>query len=264
MFNIGGNKRTKEVVKINSNNPPNSATLNFGTNPEASTETEKAIVDKFDNGNKLPTYSKNPELTLEETLLKLKGKAQEFKKDVAVVPQKPQPIPFATNAPTIPPEFLEKHLEELGVPPVMGQKIPKLPDKIIPVTNQSKMNCKFLSSSQCHSDYPNFSGASINFPDGKKMKCDSLGSEKSARAVSTISGGKITGVYMIEEGEGYMANPKIMAIGGGGEGAKFKAVVIEGKIKEIKVISGGEGYHETPVIKIESPNLSNGCYLCCK
>ena len=36
------------------------------------------------------------------------------------------------------------------------------------------------------------------------------------------------------------------------------------KVKEVKVMNGGSGFHETPILKIESPNSSNGCFLCCK
>jgi hypothetical protein len=212
--------------------------------------------EKFNNKGVLPTYDKNAELTMEQTLMKLKGEAGSFKKDVEVVPQKPQPVPFSPVAATIPPEFLKKHLEDLTKAPSE--------QAIKSGTINPSMNCKFLSSPKCHPNYPNFSGASINVPEGSKMKCDSLGNEQMAKAVCTISAGKITGVYIIEEGEGIGMDPKVEAIGGGGEGAKFKAVVEGGKVKEVKILNGGKGFHETPIIKIEGPNLSSGCYLCCK
>jgi hypothetical protein len=96
------------------------------------------------------------------------------------------------------------------------------------------------------------------------MKCDNLDDVSPSKAVCTISNGKINGVYIINAGAGYKVAPKVEVIGGGGEGAILKAVLVDGKVKEVKVISGGNGFHETPSLKIESPNSSNGCFLCCK
>ena len=148
------------------------------------------------------------------------------------------------------PESLESSMKQLGASPVA-------PAPII----SSSMKCKFLNSAQCHPDYPNFSGASI---EGSNMKCDNMGNVAPSRTVCTISNGKINGVYIIHPGAGYKVAPKVEVIGGGGEGAILKAVLVDGKVKEVKVMNGGSGFHETPVLKIESPNSSNGCYLCCK
>ena len=125
----------------------------------------------------------------------------------------------------------------------------------------SSMKCKFLSSAQCHPDYPNFSGASI---EGSNMKCDNVGDVTPSKAVCTISSGKINGIYIINPGSGYKVSPKVEVIGGGGEGAILRAILVDGKVKEVKVMNGGSGFHETPILKIESPNSSNGCFLCCK
>ena len=216
--------------------------------------------EKFNNKKVLPNYNKNHELELEQTLIKLKGKANQFKKDMAVIPQKPQPVPLNGNHSTIPEEHLKKHLEDLGNKEKENRIQQTGIDKMVP----PQMNCKFLNSQKCHPDYPNFSGASIQFPEGSKMKCDATGNEKPAKAVCTISNGSVDGVYIIDGGEGHTENPRIEAIGGGGEGAKFRGKVENGKITEITVESGGKGFHETPVIRIEQPNLSRGCYLCCK
>lgn len=241
---------------VSTGNPPNLATLNF---PKS--ESEIAMGEKFNNKKVLPNYTKNPELELEQTLLKLKGGADknQFKKDVGVAPQKPQPVPLTGNTQTIPEQHLKKHLEDLGKKEHEQIEQSGI-DKMVP----PQMNCKFLNSAKCHPDYPNFSGASIQFPEGAKMKCDAAGNEKPAKAVCTINNGAINGVYVIDGGEGHGENPNVQAIGGGGEGAQFKAKVSGGKITEIVVVNGGKGFHETPVIKIEQPNLSQGCYLCCK
>ena len=153
------------------------------------------------------------------------------------------------------PESLETSAKPLGTAPVAA--VPVAPAPII----SSSMKCKFLSSAQCHPDYPNFSGASI---EGSNMKCDSMGDVVPSKAVCTISNGKISGVYIIHAGAGYKIAPKVEAVGGGGNGAILKAILVDGKVKEVKVMSSGSGFHETPVLKIETPNSSNGCYLCCK
>lgn len=149
------------------------------------------------------------------------------------------------------PESLESTAKPLSTAPVA------VPAPII----APSMKCKFLNSAQCHPDYPNFSGASI---EGSNMKCDNMGDVSPSKAVCTIGNGKITGVYIIEAGTGYKSVPKVEIVGGGGEGAILRAVLVDGKVKEVKVVSGGSGFHETPILKIESPNSSNGCFLCCK
>lgn len=152
------------------------------------------------------------------------------------------------------PESLETSAKQLEKAPIIPTPSPA------PIISSS-MKCKFLSSAQCHPDYPNFSGASI---EGSNMKCDNMGDVELSKAVCTISNGKINGVYIIHPGAGYKVAPKIEIVGGGGEGAILKAILVNGKVKEVKVMNGGNGFHETPVLKIENPNSSNGCYLCCK
>ncbi len=156
------------------------------------------------------------------------------------------------------PESLESSVKQLSASPVTAPIAPApAPAPII----SSSMKCKFLSSAQCHPDYPNFSGASI---EGSNMKCDNVGDVAPSKAVCTISSGKINGIYIINPGSGYKVSPKVEVIGGGGEGAILRAILVDGKVKEVKVLSGGSGFHETPILKIESPNSSNGCFLCCK
>jgi len=202
--------------------PPPYSGLDFGNK----TESEKAISEKFNNDGLLPNYSKDSELALQ-------AKIKDFTK--------------ITGAP----ESLESTAKPLPSAPVA------VPAPII----ASSMKCKFLNSAQCHPDYPNFSGASI---EGSNMKCDNMGDVSPSKAVCTIGNGKITGVYIIEAGTGYKAVPKVEIVGGGGEGAILRAILVDGKVKEVKVVSGGSGFHETPILKIESPNSSNGCFLCCK
>jgi hypothetical protein len=180
----------------------------------------------------LPNYSKDSELALQTKL-----------RDLTKI----------TGAP----ESLETSAKPLGTAPVAVPAPTLAPAPVF----SSSMKCKFLSSAQCHPDYPNFSGASI---EGSNMKCDSMGDVAPSKAVCTISNGKISGVYIIHAGAGYKIAPKVEIVGGGGDGAILKAILVDGKVKEVKVINSGSGFHETPVLKIETPNSSNGCYLCCK
>jgi len=202
--------------------PPPYSGLDFGNK----TDSEKAISEKFNNDGLLPNYSKDSELALQAKI-----------KDLTKI----------TGAP----ESLESSAKPLSTAPIA------VPAPII----ASSMKCKFLNSAQCHPDYPNFSGASI---EGTNMKCDNMGDVSPSKAVCTIGNGKVTGVYIIDAGTGYKVVPKVEIVGGGGEGAILRAILVEGKVKEVKVINGGSGFHETPILKIETPNSSNGCFLCCK
>lgn len=160
------------------------------------------------------------------------------------------------------PESLEKPAKITGSSPIISK--PSIPDPQPASIISSSMKCKFLSSAQCHPDYPNFSGASIELSEGSNMKCDNIGDVSPCKAVCTISNGKINGVYIIHSGAGYKVPPKIEIVGGGGKDAILKPILVDGKIKEIKVENSGTGFFETPILKIENPNSSNGCFLCCK
>lgn len=253
IFSFGSSKkatpppeRTRPTYSDSDSSPPQFSTLSYGPNgPNGPNSYEQK------NQDALPNYDKSGELELEKAILELKGNSGDYKKDVAVAPQRIQPAPVKPNIPMISPAELEKAI----IPTVESQLAPKAPS----------MNCKFLNSQKCHPDYPNFSGASLNFGgDKNKVKCDSVGGEKVAKAICTIADGRITGAYIIDEGSGYEVAPKVVVEGGGGSGCKLESVVVDGKLKKIVVKQGGEGFTGTPSVKIESPNMSNGCYLCCK
>jgi len=214
----------------------------------------------------LPNYTKNPELELEKTLNDLKGgDLSKFKKDVDVPIQKMQSKIKDNNQPTVPQELLQDHMSQItALGGQLGATGPKVVSSPQGQNVRDKMKCKFLASDKCHPSYPNFSGASIGFPEGMRMKCDSPGTEVLPKAICTISSGKISGVYLINKGSGLGTSPKINVVGGGGKGAVLKGIVDNGSLSEIKIISAGEGFHETPQIRIESPSMSDSCYLCCK
>jgi hypothetical protein len=254
LFSFGGGsskkatpplERTRPTYSDSDSSPPQFSTLNYGPNGPNSYEQK--------NQNALPNYDKSGELELEKAILELKGNSGDYKKDVAVAPQRIQPAPVKPNVPTISPADLQKAI------------IPTVESPPAPMPKAPSMNCKFLNSQKCHPDYPNFSGASLNFGGEKnKVKCDSVGGEKMAKAICTIADGSITGAYILDEGSGYEVAPKVVVEGGGGSGCKLESEVIDGKVKKIIVKAKGQGFTGTPSIKIESPNMSNGCYLCCK
>ena len=235
-------------------------------------DSEKVINDKFkEKLPVLPNYTKNPELELEKTVRELKGSGdlEKFKKDVNIPIQKIQSKIPENNEKTLPKTFLDKHIDEINdittLGAKMGQKDAPL-SSVIPASSDKKgsMRCKFLNSEKCHPSYPNFSGASIAFQEGSKMKCDSVTDEVMPKAICTINKGKINGVYVINGGSGMTGPPKVEAVGGGGRDTELKAILKDGKVTEIKVINPGEGFYETPEIKMESGSVNNACYLCCK
>ena len=297
IFNFG-KKDDKKVINAmeSKGNPPNLSTLEYGASADSDgegfdkevdktmlmdaglSESELAINSKITQANlpKLPNYSKNPELELKDTVNQLKGGGNlgQFRKGIDIPVQKQQPnLVMKGSLPNnLPPGAVISGLpDELAEVTQMGGNMAPPPPppgapmgQVAPMgMSMGGMKCKFLNSSKCHPNYPNYSGASLSFP-GAKMKCDSAGLEELPKAVCSISGGKISGVYIIKSGSGLSAIPKIDAVGGGGEGASLKGVVVNGKLTDIKIISGGKGYHETPQIKIESPQMSESCYLCCQ
>jgi len=227
---------------------------------ETKSETEKALEEKFSD-KKIQYNDKTRNLQIENEIQKLRDETynQDYKKEIGTLIQKQQPMRSEN--------FEEKDMMSLRNSQDVfyaTQDPIKENTKVINKEIQKTMNCKFLSSPKCHPDYPHFSGASFSFPDDSKLKCDSLETNKPASAICTISKGRINGVYVIDGGEGYENEPRIKIIGGGGKDAILKPKVKDGKIIEIKVIHGGFGFIETPSIEIENPNVSNGCYLCCK
>ena len=295
LFNFGG-KKEKEVIDLrpakSEKNPSTFSTLNYkqslsddpnsfdneldfdSVNNIGLSESEKAIDDKFSKKLPLlPNYTKNPESELARTLNKLKGDGDvsKFKKDVDIPIQKFQSKGPDSKEKTVPDSILDKHKDDIDSIVSLGASLgvknnvkSAVSGKGMEQKGSNGMKCKFLNSSKCHPDYPNFSGASISFPEGAKMKCDSVGNETMPKAVCTIHKGRINGVYLINKGSGLIDPPKVDAVGGGGRNATLKAIVKNGEVEEIKVINPGEGFHETPDITFESNNISSGCYLCCK
>lgn len=74
-----------------------------------------------------------------------------------------------------------------------------------------------------------------------------------ATAVATNTTGFITGIGIINPGNGYTTAPTVTISGGGGFGATANATVSVGKVTGITVTDAGSGYASTPTVTIAPP-----------
>lgn len=63
-------------------------------------------------------------------------------------------------------------------------------------------------------------------------------------------------VDVIKMGTGYHTPPQITAVGGGGEGASFRASLQSGQVTDVNVISQGSGYTGIPSLNFDTRNVS--------
>jgi len=78
-----------------------------------------------------------------------------------------------------------------------------------------------------------------------------LGSQ--ATAIATNTSGFITGIGVVNPGDGYTTVPTVTISGGGGSGATATATVSGGRITGIAVNTAGSGYTSTPTVMIAPP-----------
>lgn len=147
-------------------------------------------------------------------------------------------------------------------------------------------SCKFFGSNSesqwaCPETYPIYSGASMGSGDNM-MKCNG-GVARNARCgkeeqvtqqvgiggqgMAVVTNGQIGRILVINKGKGYYLPPKIQVLGGGGSGVKAIPEIQNGQLTNIKILNPGSGFTDTPIIKIESDTVTNGCnycHMCCK
>lgn len=126
--------------------------------------------------------------------------------------------------------------------------------------------CRFINTPQCSPDFPYYTGANIGVEGGSQMfRCNGPDDGEQADAVASIEGGEIKKAFIVNGGKGYTVAPKVTILGGGGDGAVLETRInpTTGVVVEISVKDGGFGYHSTPTLQLESPGMSNQCYLCC-
>jgi formylglycine-generating enzyme required for sulfatase activity len=77
-----------------------------------------------------------------------------------------------------------------------------------------------------------------------------------ATAVSTITAGFVTGITVTSGGSGYLIEPVVTITGGGGSGARAKAVLAGDKVGLIIVLVAGSGYTSAPLVTLENPPIA--------
>lgn len=76
---------------------------------------------------------------------------------------------------------------------------------------------------------------------------------ESARAVATLTSGRVSGITMISTGSGYSTEPRVALTGGGGTGATAKAVLSGDVITGVILLAAGNDYSSPPTVSIEAP-----------
>jgi formylglycine-generating enzyme required for sulfatase activity len=84
-----------------------------------------------------------------------------------------------------------------------------------------------------------------------------LGGE-AAVAVATVTAGYVTGITVTSGGTGYVSEPEVTLIGGGGSRAVGKAFLSGDRVGLIVVLSAGSGYTTAPTVVLEGPPKALG------
>ncbi len=76
---------------------------------------------------------------------------------------------------------------------------------------------------------------------------------RTATATAQVVNGFVVGATITDGGYGYVSNPVVAIIGGGGTGAKATATQFNGVVTSITITNPGSGYTSTPTITIAPP-----------
>jgi formylglycine-generating enzyme required for sulfatase activity len=79
---------------------------------------------------------------------------------------------------------------------------------------------------------------------------------RQALATATVTSGQVSGVIVVDGGDGYPLPPLVMFVGGGGTGATAVAVLTGTSVSSVVVTATGDGYSSTPAVSIASPPAS--------
>jgi len=74
-----------------------------------------------------------------------------------------------------------------------------------------------------------------------------------ATAIANLNNGAVVGATITDPGCGYIRNPLVLILGGGGNGATASAIASNGVVTDIQITSAGSNYTNTPTIYIYSP-----------
>jgi hypothetical protein len=83
-----------------------------------------------------------------------------------------------------------------------------------------------------------------------------------AKAMAFISNGIITNIGITSHGSGYKVPPNVWINGGSGSGCRAEAIIEDGKVVNINILDGGSGYTYSPNVKIEPREAKFGCNYC--
>jgi len=83
---------------------------------------------------------------------------------------------------------------------------------------------------------------------------ETAGAEQ-AKAVATVFRGFLEAITVTDPGQGYVINPSVRIVGGGGNGGAAVAFVEEGQVIRIVVISAGSNYSSAPLVEIDPPPM---------
>lgn len=74
-----------------------------------------------------------------------------------------------------------------------------------------------------------------------------------ATGVAQMVNGFVVGVELTDSGYGYSEPPRVIVVGGGGTGAKARAIVANGAVTGVLITETGSGYTAIPRVVIASP-----------
>ena len=149
----------------------------------------------------------------------------------------------------------------------------KKPKKDLPkgdkLAETNKTKCRFMPSYSesytCPEKHSSHLGAVFGAKAHSGISCNGKKfTAETAKAYSVIREGKLIKIKLIASGNHYHKPPKVKIMGGGGRGAKARAILADdNSIKTIKITSQGEGYTSSPKIIISNPDGFVYCHLCC-
>ena len=76
-----------------------------------------------------------------------------------------------------------------------------------------------------------------------------------AQALAQVINGFVVGAYISSTGSGYVTNPIVTVVGGGGSNATLVAQVSNGRVTKVTAIDAGSGYTTQPTIQIAPPPI---------
>lgn len=74
-----------------------------------------------------------------------------------------------------------------------------------------------------------------------------------AVAVATVTAGFVTAITVISGGSGYLNEPAVTVVGGGGNGSTARAILNGERVAQVVLTAAGSGYSTAPTVTIDGP-----------